>query len=95
MSKLSGFLGLTSCYRKLLKKTTHSDAKERLKFLWTLEAQQDFILLKIALSKASVLAVPNFNQIFVLETDAYDLGVCVVLMQEGRPVAYLSKPLIN
>jgi hypothetical protein len=67
------------------------------KFLWTLEAQQDFILLKIALtSKTSVLAVPNFNQIFVLETDAYDLGVCVVLMQEGRQVAYLiSKPLIN
>jgi hypothetical protein len=42
-----------------------------------------------------MLAVPNFNQIFVLETDAYDLGVCVVLMEEGRSVAYLSKPLIN
>jgi hypothetical protein len=29
----------------------------------------------------------------VVETDASDLDFGVVLMQEGHPVAYLSKPI--
>ena len=40
-----------------------------------------------------MLAVPDFHQPFVLETDACKDGIGAVLMQHGHPVAYLSKGL--
>jgi len=56
-------------------------------------AQEAFVLLKNALIQAPVLAVPNFQQPFVIETDACDSGIGAVLMQQGHPISYLSKPL--
>lgn len=40
-----------------------------------------------------VSVAPNFQLPFVLETDAYDQGVGVVLSHVGRTVAFLSKDL--
>ena len=44
---------------------------------------------------ALVLAVPVFSQQFVLETDACKDGVGAILMQQGHPLAYLSKALCH
>ena len=52
-----------------------------------------FQILKQAMLSAPVLAIPNFTKPFVLETDACDRGLAAVLMQDGHPVAYLSKSL--
>ncbi|GJU14800.1 retrotransposon-related protein [Tanacetum coccineum] len=40
-----------------------------------------------------VLGLPDFNQEFVIETDASGTGIGAVLCQNGHPLAYLSKTL--
>ena len=42
---------------------------------------------------ALVLALPNFAKPFVIETDASETGIGVVLQQDGHPIAYVSKAL--
>ncbi|GJU83847.1 putative mitochondrial protein [Tanacetum coccineum] len=62
-------------------------------FEWNNEAQQVFIFLKEAIIQAPVLALPNFNNPFVVETNASGIGLGAILQQEGHPVAYMSKYL--
>lgn len=37
--------------------------------------------------------IPSFSKPFTIETDASQYGVGVVLLQNGHPLAYVSKPL--
>jgi hypothetical protein len=67
--------------------------KKNTLFLWTSDRELAFTALKQTLVSAPVMALPNFSKPFVLETDASEAGVGVVLMQEGHPLAFLSKTL--
>jgi hypothetical protein len=47
----------------------------------------------MALTNASILALPDFSIPFVVETNATSFGVGAVLMQDNHPLAFISKPL--
>jgi hypothetical protein len=73
--------------------TAYNITRERSLFIWTSEHDIAFNTLKKALVSAPVLALPDFNTTFLVETDASALGVGAVLMQKGHPLAFLSKAL--
>jgi hypothetical protein len=97
-TNLRSFLGLTGYYRKFVRRygilakplTTLLQHKQ---FTWSPEAQQAFYKLKTTMSSTLDLALPNFDLPFVIEIDACDCGVGVVLSQEGHHVGYFSKAL--
>ena len=104
LTSLRSFLGLASYYRRfvpgfstiagplylLLQKNTI--------FLWGQTQQESFDHLKQLLTCAPVLAFPDFDQEFILETDASGKGLGAILAQKQpdgftRPIAYASRTL--
>ncbi|KAF3682691.1 hypothetical protein FXO38_01163 [Capsicum annuum] len=61
------------------------------KTLKALRADEAFKKLKLAMSSTPVLALLDYSQEFIVETDACNTGIGVELIQRGRPIAYFSK----
>ena len=98
------FLGLASYYRRLIARFSriarplHQLTGKGAEFVWSSECGRAFMELKEKLTSAPVLAYPDFDKDFSLETDASVLGVGAVLSQhqEDRrlhPIAYASRAL--
>jgi len=47
--------------------------------------------LKDAMTHTPVLMLPNFQEDFIVETDVFEQGMRVVLMQNSHPICYFSK----
>jgi hypothetical protein len=79
--EVRSFLVLAGYYRKYVKgfgsisKPLTNLLKKGIVFLWTSEHESSFQALKAALISAPVLALPDLNQPFLIETDASDKGI--------------------
>ena len=100
VTEVRSFLGLCSYYRKFVPNFSEVAValfdltKKNVKFSWGPECQKAFELLKRALQESAVLAYPNFERPFILDTDASQHGCGAVLSQirngQETVLAYFS-----
>ena len=104
VKELQRFLGLCAYYRRFVEKFSiiahplYNLLKKDVKYEWSEACQKAFDELKLKLTTAPVLAHPNYDKEFILQTDASILGVGGVLGQKDddgleHPIAYISRSL--
>jgi hypothetical protein len=98
VTELRSFFGLCSYYRRFIRGFSQlgaplTDLTKHRAFIWTEESQKAFDHMKEVMGTCPVLALPYFTLPFVLECDAFDEGIEVVLMQGGHPIVFESRKL--
>lgn len=98
------FIGMVSFYKQFISRFSDLTApitdllkKDKGKLIWNKEADEAFWRIKSILTSPNILANPDFNEPFIIESDASDVAVGAVLIQvQGgirRPIAFFSKKL--
>ena len=105
---MRSFLGLVGFYRRFipnfaeiaapLTDLTAKGCPHKLE--WNDLQEMSFITLKSYVVSPPVLMSPDFDKAFCLQTDASQIGIGAVLLQEGddgmkHPIAYASKKLLS
>jgi hypothetical protein len=98
LTEVRWFLGLTGYYRKFVKnyRVLAKPLTQLLKhkiFSWPPEDDTAFQTLKQTMCSVPVLALPDFDVPFKIETDVCEIGVGAVLSQNGHHIAFFSKAL--
>ncbi|KAM4549940.1 uncharacterized protein V3H82_019144 [Fundulus diaphanus] len=104
--EVRSFLGLAGWYRRFVPQfatiaaplTALTEKAQRNPVVWSEDCETAFQTLKTCLCSSPVLRSPDFNQRFLVQTDASAVGLGAVLAQgdpgEERPVLYLSRKLL-
>ena len=95
------YLGLCSYYRRYVQnfasiaKPLHELTEKGRKFVWTDKCQEAFDTLKHHLTSSPILGYPKDDSVFILDTDASNVGMGAVLSQNQdgveRVISYFSK----
>ncbi|GFX14004.1 retrovirus-related Pol polyprotein from transposon 297 [Trichonephila clavipes] len=97
--EVSKCLGMSQWYPKFIKnyadicEPLYSLKRKLKRYIWSIEEQKAFEVVKAAITKAPILKFPDFKKPFELFTDASSIGVGAVLNQEQRPVVFASRTL--
>ncbi|GKB98805.1 reverse transcriptase [Tanacetum coccineum] len=89
IKQLRGFIGLTGYYRRFIKNylviaQPLTALLKKNTFQWPEQATQSFQALKTTMVQALVLKLPNFDEPFVVETDASGIRIRAVLQKGGQ-----------
>ena len=103
LKQLRSCLGLVTYYRDMWPRHSHILApltdllrlKKGSKLPWNDECNKSFEAMKAMVSADALLAYPDHNKPFHIETDASDYQLGSVIKQDGRPVAYYTRKLNN
>ncbi len=102
---LRSFLGAASYYRDFIPNFSELTwpltelASPKKLFNWTDACQAAFDMTKKAMASPQVLALPDWSRQFILATDASNVGLGAVLMQQlqddaaPRPITFISRKL--
>jgi hypothetical protein len=99
LTQLRSFLGLVGFYRRFVRDFSTIAAplndltKKGVPFYWGATQEHFFNTLIDKLTHAPLLQLPDFGKTFELECDASGFGICGVLLQEGKHIAYFSEKL--
>ena len=93
MIEMRSFFGLCNYYRQFIQGFSHlgallTDLTKHGAFIWTTKSQEYFDHMKEVMGTCEMLALIDFTFPFVLECDAFDEGIEVVLTQGGHPIVF-------
>lgn len=96
--EIRSFRGLASFYRQFICNFStivapNTDCLKGKTFCWTLIATAALKDLKLRITQAPVVALPNFQIIFQVDCEAPVIRIGGVLSQEGRPITFFSDKL--
>lgn len=104
-SELRRFLGLAGWFRQFIKRYAEITSElfnglKRKQWEWTDKMKEAFEKIKKELREAKNLRLPDYEKKFILRTDASNVGLGAVLMQEDedgkqRPIQWASKKLTD
>ncbi|GKF00696.1 putative reverse transcriptase domain-containing protein, partial [Tanacetum coccineum] len=98
-TEIRQFLGLVGYYRRFIEgfskiaKSMTKLTQKGIKFDWGENKENTFQLIKQKLCSASILALPEGSEDFVVFCDASHKGLGAVLMQKEKMIAYASRKL--
>nr|GFA68232.1 putative reverse transcriptase domain-containing protein [Tanacetum cinerariifolium] len=98
-TEIRQFLGLAGYYRRFIEgfskiaKPMTKITQKKVKFEWGDKQEASFQLLKQKLCSATILALPEGSEDFIVYCDASNKGLDAVLMQREKVISYASRQL--
>ena len=97
--QLRRFIGMVNYYRDMWGKRSEILAplatltSKSAKWKWEPEHQTAFETMKAVIAREAMLAYPDFDDEFILHTDASHTQLGAVISQKGKPIAFYSRKL--